>query len=182
MRIALLILLAAGPIGAIDVLYFHIWKFRLYARPQSTHEQIAHLIRAFVAPSIFVILLVGQPEGACFWFVVALFAADTINSVIDVMLEPASRAPIGVPPAELALHFIGASAMGAAWATFMAAGWPLHNAPAALRANRDLPPAIATLAWSGVAIAVALLLFETLLVVRARIEDRRLRLSPAVAD
>jgi hypothetical protein len=168
-RLPLFILLAAGPVGAIDVLYFHIWKFRLYARPQSSREQWAHLVRACLAPSIFAILLIGAPEGACFWLVAALFAADTINSLVDVMLEPASRAPIGVPPAELALHFIGTTAMGAAWAIFMVAGWPSRDAAPALRASIALPPAIALLSWSGVAIAIALLVFESLLTVRARV-------------
>lgn len=182
MHAPLLILLAAGPVGAFDVLYFHIWKFRLYARPQSAQEQLAHLIRAILAPSIFAILLTGQPEGACYWLVAALFAADTINSVIDVILEPASRAPEGVPPAELALHFIGASAMGAAWGTFMLAGWETRDAASALRAHTTLPAAILVIAWSSLAIAAALFVFETLLVFRARGVDRRLRLSTASAD
>ncbi|MGH9419908.1 MAG: hypothetical protein ACRD3J_08045 [Thermoanaerobaculia bacterium] len=182
MRLTLFILLATGPVGAIDVLYFHIWKFRLYTRPQSAKEQVAHLVRDLVAPSIFTFLLIGRPEGACFWFVAALFAADTINSLIDTMLEPASRAPIGVPPAELALHFIGASAMGAAWATFMMSGWVTRNAPAVLRPDTGLPRAIVLLAWSGVAIAFAILLLETTLFVRPRLGGRRARPSPVAPD
>lgn len=178
MQLPLLILLTVAPIGAIDVLYFHIWKFRLYARPQSSREHVAHLFRAFLAPSLFALLLVGRPEGACFWLVAALFAADTINSLIDVMLEPASRAPLGVPPAELAIHFIGATAMGAAWATFMAAGWATRNAPAALRPSADIPYAVAALAWSGVGLAFALLLLESVLFARARVGHRRSRLAP----
>jgi len=168
MQIPLLLLLAAGPVGAIDVLYFHIWKFRLYARPQSAREHAAHLMRGVLAPTIFAILLVGRPEGACFWLVAALFAADTINSLVDTLLEPASRAPIGVPPAELALHFIGASVMGAAWAAFMIAGWDARNAPALLRVQAALPQPVAVAAWAGVAAAVALFALEAALFLRAR--------------
>jgi len=182
MRIPLLILLAAGPVGALDVLYFHIWKFSLYSRPQSSGEQLVHLIRAVVAPLLFAILLAGRPEGAWYWLVAVLFAMDTINSAVDVVLEPASRAPIGVPRAELALHFIGTMAMGAAWGTFMVAGWDTRNGAAALRAHTDLPPAIALLAWSSLAIAAAVFLFETLLVFRARAGGQAPSPVPAGAD
>lgn len=182
MHLPLYILLIAAPAGAIDVLYFHIWKFRLYARPQSSREQGLHLVRDLLAPSIFTALLVGRPEGACFWLVAALFAADMINSLIDVIVEPASRAPTGVPPAELVLHFIGTTAMGAAWATFMAAGWVTRNAPATLRANTDIQQPIVLLAWSGLAIALAILLLETALFLRPNLGDRLGGLSPIVPD
>lgn len=169
MRVPLLLLLAAGPVGALDVIYFHLWKFRLYARPQSAREQTVHLVRGLFVPSIVAVLLMGRPEGACFWLVAALFAADTINSLIDVLLEPASRAPVGIPPAELALHFLGATMMGAAWATFMSEGWEFRAAPALLRAHKALPQPLVLAAWAGVAAAFALLAVETVLTLRARL-------------
>src|SRR6266849_10803982 len=103
MNLTLWILLTAGPIGATDVIYFHLYKFRLYARPQSFREELTHIGRGAAIPILFALLLVGQAQGALFCLVVALFAFDTLNSLIDVMVEPASRAPIGVPPAELAV-------------------------------------------------------------------------------
>jgi hypothetical protein len=168
METPLYLLLIAAPIGALDVVYFHIWKFRLYARPQSRGEEVAHLMRGLIVPVIVAILVAGRPEGAWFWFVVALFAADSVNSVIDVMLEPASRAPIGVPPAELAVHFIGTTVTGAAWATFMTAGWATRNAPAMLRAHDFLPPPYTLGAWGAVGGAFALLATEAVLFLRAR--------------
>ena len=168
METTLYLLLLAAPVGALDVVYFHIWKFRLYERPQSRGEEVAHLMRGLLVPMTVAILLVGRPEGAWFWLVVALFAADAINSVIDVMLEPASRAPVGVPPAELAVHFIGTTMMGAAWATFLIAGWETRDAPAMLRAHESLPLPFAAGAWGGVAGAFALLGTEAVLFLRAR--------------
>ncbi|HYM61300.1 MAG TPA: hypothetical protein VEZ11_10440 [Thermoanaerobaculia bacterium] len=170
MQVALWLLLAAGPIGAIDVVYFHIWKFRLYSRPQSRWEEICHLVRGAVVPAIFAALLLGRPEGAAFWIVAAIFALDTANSLIDTMIEPASRAPIGVPPAELAVHFIGATLMGAAWATFLIAGWPGRNATTAIVrwAAGTLPAWLPPLAWGGLAIGVLLVIFEAGLVARAK--------------
>src|SRR5687768_17395285 len=133
MKIALWILLIAGPIGAIDVVYFHLWKFRLYSRPQSRAEEVTHLVRGLAVPAVFAALLLGRPQGTIFWLVTAVFFIDTLNSLIDVMIEPKSRASLGgVPPAEIAVHFIGTTMLGAAWAMFMFDGWTTRNAPSAL--------------------------------------------------
>ena len=168
MKLALLLLLIAGPIGATDVIYFHLWKFRLYRRPQSRGEEITHLLRGAAVPAIFAVLLLGRPQGTIFWLVAALFAIDTMNSLIDVMIEPRSRAPIGVPPAELAVHFIGTSMMGAAFAMFVFDGWATRNAPAALVrwSPGELPAWLPSMAWGAVAFAVGLVLFEAALVAK----------------
>src|SRR5438045_8897259 len=96
---------------------------------QSLREEMTHLARGLVMPAIIVLLIIGRPEGRMFWLVAALFLIDAINSLIDVIVEPGSRAPIGVPPEELAVHFVGTTAIGAAWAVFLIAGWParLHQ-------------------------------------------------------
>jgi len=171
MQLALWLLLIAGPIGATDVLYFHLWKFRLYRRPQSRKEEITHLFRGIAVPVIFALLLLGRPEGRYFWIVAALFLFDTVNSLIDVMIEPASRASLGgVPPNELAVHFIGTSMMGAAWATFMITGWPGRTAPPTLAhwPPGTFPSWLAPMAWGAVAVSVLLVLFEAGLVARYR--------------
>jgi hypothetical protein len=168
MHFVLWILIAAGPIGAIDVIYFHMWKFRLYSRRQSLAEEVTHIVRGFCAPAIFAFLLLGRPEGLFFWVVAALFFIDTVNSLIDVMIEPASRAPIGVPPAELAIHFIGTTLMGAAWVTFMITGWSTRHAPRALVpwAAGTFPAWLVPMAWGAVVGSVLLVMFETTLVAR----------------
>jgi hypothetical protein len=171
MHLALWLLLIAGPIGATDVLYFHLWKFKLYRRPQSRKEELTHLIRGAAVPAIFAMLLLGRPEGRYFWIVAALFFFDTINSLLDVMIEPASRASLGgVPPAELAVHFIGTSMMGAAWATFMIAGWATRTAPPTLAhwAPGTFPSWLASMAWGAVGMSVLLVLFEAALVMKYR--------------
>lgn len=170
MHLALILLLIAGPIGATDVVYFHMWKFRLYSRPQSVIEEITHLLRGVMAPAIFALLIIGRPQGAFFWIVAMLFFIDTVNSLWDVMVEPRSRAPIGVPPAELAVHFIGTTIMGAAWATFILTGWPTRNAPTALL---PWPPGtfpwwFLPMAWGALVISVLLVAFEASLVLRAK--------------
>lgn len=168
MECALWILIVAAPIGAIDVLYFHLWKFRLFARAQSRNEEITHILRGLVVPAIFAALLIGRPQGHWFWIVAALFLFDTTNSLIDVMIEPASRAPIGVPPAELAIHFIGTTLMGAAWAVYMLTGWATRNAPGALTpwAAGTFPKMLAPMAFGALGGSLVLVVIETALVVK----------------
>jgi hypothetical protein len=173
MHLSLWILFIAGPIGAIDVVYFHMWKFRLFSRAQSRGEEITHVIRGVMVPAVFAVLLLGRPEGTLYWIVAALFFLDTVNSMIDVMIEPKSRAPIGVPPAELAIHFIGTTMMGAAWATYMISGWPARNAQSALIPwpAGTFPEWLAPMAWGALAFGLVLVAVETALVIRYRIED-----------
>jgi hypothetical protein len=167
--IALFVLLVAGPIGAIDVIYFHLWKFRLFERPESVKEEITHIIRGFVAPTATGILLLGSPHGLWFWTVAALFALDALNSLLDVIFEPGSRAPRGVPPSELAIHFLGVSFMGAAWALYMVLGWNAGYDPTAImpRTHGFVPDWAITLGYLAVAAAFALVIFETSLFLRA---------------
>ena len=62
MKLTLFILLTAGPIGATDVIYFHLYKFRLYARPQSFREELTHIGRGTVIPILFASPLPGTRE------------------------------------------------------------------------------------------------------------------------
>jgi hypothetical protein len=180
--ISLVVLLVAGPIGAIDVIYFHLWKFRLFERPESMKEEITHLIRGVVAPTTTGILLLGHPQGLWFWAVAALFAFDALNSVLDVIFEPYSRSPRGVPPSELAIHFVGTSLMGAAWALAMALGWNARVQPSAIvpRTESFLPDWGITLGFLAVGAAYVLAIVEAALCIRA-IARRRGHGSPVSA-
>lgn len=41
-------------VAAVDGLYFHLWKYRLYARPESVYEHKLHTVRAFLfIPIVF---------------------------------------------------------------------------------------------------------------------------------
>jgi hypothetical protein len=174
MNLTLFILLTAGPIGATDVIYFHLYKFRLYARPQSFSEEWTHIARGTVVPILFTMLLLGRPQGAMFYFVLALFAFESLNSLIDVMVEPASRKPIGVPPAELAVHLIGSMLMGAAFGNFVISGWSTRHAPSAFVPwpSGAFPPGFILAARGAVVISVALVIFEAALFFRARFSSR----------
>jgi hypothetical protein len=178
--IALTILLVAGPLGATDVIYFHLWKFRLYERRESVKEETTHIIRGIMVPSLTGILLLGYPEGLWFWVVAALFAFDALNTLLDVIFEPASRAPRIVPQTELAVHFLGTSLMGAAWAVFMVAGWGARLNSTAIRPRGRasfIPDWALGLGYVALAGAFALVLFEATLFVRAILRRRMLALT-----
>lgn len=179
--IALFILMCNAPVGALDVTYFHLWKFRLFERPESVKEEVTHIMRGFLAPTLAGVLLLGRPEGMWFWAVVGLFAFDSLNSFVDVIVEPGSRAPRIVPPAELAVHFAGITSMGAAWAAFMLTGWETRLNPTAIvaRAGGFLPEWSINLGFVALVGAYALVLFETSLFTRAVLRRRRSTLAAA---
>lgn len=181
MDIPLIILLVASPFGAFDVTYFHLWKFRLYQRPESVKEETTHILRGFLVPLIMVLLLAGRPEGRWFWIVLALFAFDALNTLLDVVFEPASRAPRIVPPAELSVHFLGTTMMGAAFATFILAGWDSRHHATALAAHTAsiLPDYFFSFAYGGVVAAFVLVTFETSLFIGAVTQRARLASQPA---
>lgn len=174
-----MILMTAGPFGAADVIYFHLWKFRLYERPESVKEETTHLLRGVLVPSVTGILLLGYPEGAWYWVVAALFAFDALNTLLDVIFEPASRAPRIVPPSELAIHFLGTTMMGAAWAVYMVAGWGARLNATAIRPRGAsiIPDWALTLGYGALVGAFALVLFEASLFVRAVLRRRTLALT-----
>ena len=177
--LALAILLTAGPLGATDVIYFHLWKFRLFERPESVKEELTHIARGVLVPAATGLLLLGRPSGLWFWVVAALFAVDALNTLLDVMFEPASRAPRIVPPAELAVHFTGTTLMGAAWAVFMVAGWDARLGPTAIvpRGESFLPAWSLLLGYGALVGAFALVAFEATLFARAVIRRRSLALA-----
>jgi hypothetical protein len=181
MDVALFILMCAGPLGALDVTYFHLWKFRLYQRPESVKEEVTHILRGFLVPAASGILLLGRPEGGWFWAVAGLFAFDSLNTLLDVIFEPGSRAPRIVPPAELAVHFLGTSMMGAAWAVFMWGGWDSRLNPTAIapRVNSFIPDWSISLGFVALFAAFALVLFETFLFTRAVLRRRTLAAAHA---
>ena len=88
---------AALLIGAIDGLYFHLWKFRLYAQPEARLEHVAHAMRALlVVPTLWVAFF--GPVRARVAVLIGLIAADLVVAIWDVYLERKSRRSIGGMP------------------------------------------------------------------------------------
>src|SRR5688572_9486533 len=80
-----------------------------------------------------VLLIAGTPAGGYYYLVCVLLLADFANSVIDVLVEPSSRAPLGgLPPREYLVHVVGSTLAGALSAAFILLGRPLAGLPTAL--------------------------------------------------
>ncbi len=171
MEYTVLILLAAGPLGAIDVVWYHLLKFKLYSRPQSVREEVTHILRGIFFPLGLGVLLLGRPEGLWFWGVTGVFVVELVNSLVDITLEPESRLPARVPGLELVIHYVGATLMGAAAACFMVLEWGAGSRPTALTPHglETLSIWILPIGYLTFAVAVALVVTETLLFARYRL-------------
>ncbi|MBS2032908.1 MAG: hypothetical protein JST54_33860 [Deltaproteobacteria bacterium] len=133
MILPLTLLILMGSIGSIDSLYFHLYRFRLYAQPSSRIETLTHVVRGLTFCATLSILLAGVPRGAWYWAVAAVFGVDFVDDVVDVLIEPGSRRPLGgLPPAEYLIHMVVMAVTGAIWVSFLTAGWATRNAPTAL--------------------------------------------------
>ncbi|MCA9611598.1 MAG: hypothetical protein H6721_08580 [Sandaracinus sp.] len=131
----LFVLAMIAPIGAIDVLYYHLFRFRLFEREQSVAEEITHLMRHLTFVALVALLSRGVCDGWTDAAVITLFAIDLVNSSADVLLEPRSRQALGgLPAGEYFLHFLGTFGVAIATATYFferaslpiapAEGWP----------------------------------------------------------
>lgn len=114
-------------VGAIDGLYFHLWKYRLYARPESRAEHRAHLGRAFLLPPTlwFAFLAPGSATAQRLVPLVILIALDAGLGVWDVLLETASRRAIGgLLRSEYLIHVV-ATALHSGAEVLAVAAWAL---------------------------------------------------------
>ncbi len=151
----LVLLLAMATIGAIDGTYYHTYKYRLFEQPASRLETVTHILRALSLTVALGVLSQWIPVGGWYWAMAGLFTFDLVVDVVDILIEPRSRAPLGgLPPLEYFIHMISIAISGGAWATFAIAGWPARNQATALVAF-DLPW---WLLWYARAVAVGALL------------------------
>lgn len=168
------LLLLAAAIGAVDVLWWHLYKFRLYRQPGSVVEEITHLARYGLFLAVAVVLLAAPDTASVRWVVLGLFAADLCVTAVDVLAEPASREPLGgLPRLEYLVHVLASSALGAAVATFW---WAAEQGAGALEGSAE---ARLVLAAGG---TLALLIVETALFVRSRLGSSRSAVSPTRVD
>jgi hypothetical protein len=119
MAVVLYLLCLFGALGSLDIIYYHLFRFRLYQSASSRGEQITHLLRLILFPLMMGWVLWVQASG---WLSVGLFllvAFDLLNGLLDAYLEPQSRKPMGgLPRGEYLLHMV---LMGVAGAVLLAA-------------------------------------------------------------
>jgi hypothetical protein len=138
--VPLVLMTIVAPLGAFDVLYFHVWKFRLFARPGSRCETTTHVARGLLVGGVVLALANFEPRGAWFWLLAVAVVLDFVNNVVDAAVEPRSRAPLGgLPRCEYVVHIAGATMSGAVGALFLALDFTLSRLPTALPPVRGLP-------------------------------------------
>ncbi len=113
------LLMLTSLIGVVDVLYYHLYRFRLYERHESMAEEITHLMRHAIFLGITTIVTFGGGTLESAMLLWGLFAGDFVNNVIDVLLERRSRATLGgLPSAEYLIHILANFLTGLTVATY----------------------------------------------------------------
>ena len=94
-------------LGAVDLFYFHIWKYKLHTRPESRMEHKLHMTFAFLMIPVALLLYYQNLGGIALWAGVFFVAAALGTELLDVFSENDSRASIGgLSTQEYALHVV----------------------------------------------------------------------------
>src|SRR5262245_59106415 len=116
-----------GAVGAIDGLYFHLYKFRLYKRPESRLEHLAHTVRDILVPPMIWFAFGDSSIAPSLRLevLIALIAADWLAAAWDVLLEKKSRVELGgMPHFEYFIH-VAATGLHSAAEALAIAAWAL---------------------------------------------------------
>jgi len=54
-------------LGAVDLFYFHIWKYKLHTRPESRYEHKLHMAFAFLMVPLALLLYYQNLGGIGLW-------------------------------------------------------------------------------------------------------------------
>ena len=122
MTAATIFLMLFGAVAAVDGLYFHLWKYKLYARPESLYEHKLHTARAFLFIPVVFFLFYMNSGGVALWVGVAFVLIEFVVEMMDVFDENESRAGLGgLSSAEYAAHVVAITVRTAAIALALAA-------------------------------------------------------------
>lgn len=93
--IAALLIALSATVAIVDGVYFHLIKYKLYARRESITEHLTHTLRAVLfGPMIY--LLFGRCFGGlALWAALALAILDFAIQSWDVLIERTSRSSLG---------------------------------------------------------------------------------------
>lgn len=140
---ALLMDLSAG-VAIIDGLYFHIYRYKLYARPDSLTEHWTHTLRALLFGPMVFLLFARRFGGTLLWAALLLVLVDFAVESWDVLIERDSRVTLGgLTPLEYWIHVASITTHIAAVTLVLAARSAAAWSPAA--------PSVMPAAWPWVA-------------------------------
>lgn len=170
MFLPLVLIMIIAPLGAIDLIYFHIIKFRLFERKESQFETLVHIIRNILFGTGAFVLLFYRPHGLWFWIIGALFLIDFLNSIVDVSIENNSRKTLGgLPTPEYIIHTVGSTFAGAITIAYFIQGWDFRNFQTGLVAvsTNAYPSLIQMNGYTLVMGSAFMVLLESFLLLRA---------------
>ena len=122
MTAATALLMLFGVVAAVDGLYLHLWKYRLYARPESRREHRLHTAQGILFIPVIFFLFYQDFGGWALWTGVLFLAFEQVVEILDVLDERDSRASLGgLSSTEYALHAVAITARTAAVALALAA-------------------------------------------------------------
>ena len=143
-------------LGAVDGVFLHLWRYRLYARSASRREHLYHTIAAVVFAATLPAVFLWETGGLLLWTGVMLVGADLVVSLVDMLAESSSRADLGgLSRGEYVLHMVIMTAKSSALSLALAArpeaawawdaAWILQPLPAFARfvGWQALPGAVA---------------------------------------
>lgn len=98
-------LFGAFGLGAIDGLYFHLQRYRLFAHSESRYEHWLHSVRAILVLPPLTLLYLASASGWYLWAAAACIAADQVALALDLRAEATSRRRFGgLSAAEYQIH------------------------------------------------------------------------------
>jgi hypothetical protein len=184
MQDAAIVLLAVfTSIATVDGFYFHIYKYRLYARPECAREHELHTLNAVLFPFTLAPLFLATTTGAWLWLTALVIAGTLAIESLDVLSEGDSRAKLGgLTPVEYLMHFLMSglrwASLALAFAAVPAASW---TAGASWEWHAPLASPLVFLAWCIGLVAVPVALVHVFLAVRGPLRtlaEGTLRLHP----
>ena len=112
-------------VGAVDLFYFHMWKYKLHTRRESIYEHKLHGIFALVMVPLAFFLYYQNSGGYALWAGVFFVAAALGVEMLDVFSEGDSRESLGgLTTGEYSLH-VAATILKVASFAFIFASKPL---------------------------------------------------------
>jgi hypothetical protein len=172
-------------LGAVDGLYLHLWRYRLYARPGSKREHLYHTIAAVTFAATMPAVFLWETGGLLLWTGVLLIGADLVVSLTDMLAENDSRADLGgLSRGEYVLHMVIMTAKGSALSLALAARPETAWAFDAAWILQPLPGFAAFVGWQALPGAVAIGTLHVWLCTASgvrTIEAFRARVSAAVS-
>jgi hypothetical protein len=104
---AVLLFWGYGTIGTCDLFYYHLYKFRLYERPESFKEHLLHTANVLLTPFVVAGLYVGRTGGSTLWLGAIVAVGQVLVLLSDVLEEHESRAQFGgLPRPEYLMHIV----------------------------------------------------------------------------